>query len=292
MNAEHISQATPIIRTENINRIFRSGGNKIQALKDININVYPGTLTLLKGRSGSGKTTLMNLIGALDDPTSGKIYFLDDVLTSMSSSKKDALRRDKIGFIFQSVALISMMTALENIDFSLRVSKYPANERIKRAEECLKMVGLRGRMSHVPGEMSGGEQQRVAIARSIAHHPIVLFADEPTAELDTHMALQVMKILRQLVKSENVTVVMTTHDPNMMVLADHIYELEDGHIINESFNVVENDDLEANFDPHGELEKKAATKKVRKKGSRKKFSFNLMDKFKKKPKSDGEGGPA
>lgn len=284
MNMQETEKGTPIIRTKNVSRVFRSGGNKIQALKDIDINVYPGTLTLFKGRSGSGKTTLINLIGALDEPTTGTIYFEDGVLTSMSSGKKDALRRNKIGFIFQSVALISMMTALENIDFSLRVSKYPARERLKRAEECLRMVGLRNRMTHVPGEMSGGEQQRVAIARSIAHHPIVLFADEPTAELDTHMALQVMKILRQLVISENVTIVMTTHDPNMMVLADHIYELEDGRIINETFNKVENDEVVADFHPHGDLDKKQSKKKLKR--VRSKFSFR------KKIKSKGKGGPA
>jgi len=223
----------PIIRTENVNRQFQSGREIVHALKNINITIEPGKLTILRGRSGSGKTTLMNSLGALDRPNSGKILFDDLEITQLSDSKRDKLRREKIGFVFQSVALISLMTAYENVEFSLRLANYNINERRKRAEECLKFVGLHKRMNHRPHELSGGEQQRVAIARAIAHRPMVVFADEPTAELDTHMGLQVVKLFQDLAHEEGITVVMTTHDPNMMELADRVYTLEDGVIVDE-----------------------------------------------------------
>jgi len=149
----------------------------------------------------------------------------------MSERKRDALRRSKLGFVFQSVALVSNMSAFENIDFALRIAKYSGKERKKRAEECLDFVGLKKRMKHYPGEMSGGEQQRVAIARAIAHRPMLLLADEPTAELDTTTGLRVVKLFKELVTRENITVVMCTHDPSMMGVADRIFTLEDGVVI-------------------------------------------------------------
>jgi putative ABC transport system ATP-binding protein len=136
-----------------------------------------------------------------------------------------------MGFVFQSVALVSMMTAYENVEFILRISGFPLRERKKRVETCLHLVGLSARMNHLPQELSGGEQQRVAIARAIAHKPKVIFADEPTAELDTNTGLQVVKIFKDLIVQEGTTVVMTTHDPGLMDVADKVYELEDGEII-------------------------------------------------------------
>ncbi|NMA96452.1 MAG: ABC transporter ATP-binding protein, partial [Clostridiales bacterium] len=208
--------ASPIIKTEGLYRDFKSGDNIVHALKDINISIQPGTLTILRGRSGSGKTTLLNLLGALDKPTRGEIYFEEDNIVKLSESKRDSLRRNDMGFIFQSVALISLMSAYENVDFGLRVSKYNKKKRQERVKECLSFVGLSKRIQHMPHELSGGEQQRVAIARAIAHRPRVLFADEPTAEVDTVMGLKIMKVFRDLVEKEGVTIVMTTHDPNMM----------------------------------------------------------------------------
>ncbi len=222
-----------IMRTENLIRSFHSGRETVHALKGISIGVEIGKLTLLKGRSGSGKTTLMNLLGALDYPTDGKIFFRDKDITKASEMVRNGLRRRNIGFIFQSVALISMMSAYENVEFGLRVSGYPAKERRARAEECLALVGLAKRMHHRPQEMSGGEQQRVAIARAIAHKPDIVFADEPTAELDSHMGLQVMRLFKTMVEKEGLTVVITTHDPSMFEIADHAYTLEDGEIIDE-----------------------------------------------------------
>jgi len=205
----------------------------VYALKNVSISIQAGTLTILRGRSGSGKTTLINLLGALDKPTSGKIYFNGDEITSMAESRRDQVRRKEMGFVFQSIALISMMSAYENVEFALRVAGYDPKERKKRAEECLAFVGLQKRMYHRPHELPGGEQQRVAIARAIAHRPRVVFADEPTAELDTHTGLQVVKVFKDLVEKEGLTVVMTTHDPSMVEIADKVFTLEDGEIVDE-----------------------------------------------------------
>jgi putative ABC transport system ATP-binding protein len=219
-----------IIKANTVKRGFKAGANTFWALKGISLSIEKGKLTLLRGRSGSGKTTLMNILGALDYPTEGEIIIDNKDIAKLSDAKRDAIRRKNLGFVFQSVALVSMMSAYENVEFGLRIAGYPARDRKKRVEECLAMVGLHNRMHHMPQELSGGEQQRVAIARAIAHKPQVLFADEPTAELDSNMGLQVMKIFKDLVEKEGITIVMTTHDPSIMDIADHVYVLEDGEM--------------------------------------------------------------
>ena len=221
-----------LIRTEGVTRCFPSGREMIYALKDVNISIQSGTFTILRGRSGSGKTTLINLIGALDKPTGGKIYFNGDEITQMPESKRDAIRRKEMGFVFQSIALISMMSAYENVEFALRVAGYNTSERSKRAEECFAFVGLSKRMHHRPANCpvvnsKGGNSE------SHCPPPKVVFADEPTAELDTHTGLQVVKVFKNLVEKEGLTVVMTTHDPSMVEIADHVYTLEDGEIVDE-----------------------------------------------------------
>lgn len=220
-----------VLRAEELNRSFRVGNTVIDVLRGINLEIERGTFNILMGPSGSGKTTLMNILGALDRPDSGKVFIDGEEISGMSERKRDALRRSKLGYVFQSVALVSNMTAYENIDFALRIAKYSPKERRKRVEECLDFVGLKKRMKHYPGEMSGGEQQRVAIARAIAHRPMVLLADEPTAELDTTTGLRVVKLFKDLVTQENITVVMCTHDASMMGVADRILTLEDGVVI-------------------------------------------------------------
>ncbi len=222
-----------IIVTESVKQSFPvASGGEFVALRDISIQIPEGKLTILRGRSGSGKTTLMNILSALDYPKAGEVVFDGKNLEKMSETQREEFRKNNVGFVFQSVALIPMMTAFENVEFLLRLAKYPGNKR-KRAEECLKLVGLGQRMHHMPQELSGGEQQRVAIARAIAHKPRIIFADEPTAELDTATGLQVMKIFRELIQKEGVTIVMTTHDMGLLEIADCIYHLEDGEIINE-----------------------------------------------------------
>lgn len=221
-----------ILQTDNLCRDFRIGdGSVVSALKNINVQIEQGRLTILRGRSGSGKTTLINILGALDKPTKGSVTFGGRDITKLSERARDDLRRHEMAFVFQSVALMSGMTAYENVEFGLRLAKFPYEERDKRTRECLAAVGLDKRMAHRPGEMSGGEQQRVAIARAIAHKPAIIFADEPTAELDTGTALHVVKLFKELVAKRGMTIIMTTHDPSMIDVADKVYTLEDGEIV-------------------------------------------------------------
>jgi putative ABC transport system ATP-binding protein len=221
----------PIIIAKDLSREFRSGKDIIYALRKVNLSIEANSLTILRGRSGSGKTTLINVLGALDNPTDGRIFFDGVEINNFTLNKQDEFRRKYMGFVFQSFTLISLMSVYENVEFPLRLLKVEPKERKERVEECLSKVGLYKRMSHMPSELSGGEQQRVAIARAIVHKPKVVYADEPTAELDTHMAIQVMRVFRELVENEGITVVMTTHDPNMMELSDRVYTLEDGQVI-------------------------------------------------------------
>ena len=220
-----------ILRTTNLCRDFKTAGETVHAVRNVSMTVEKGSLVILRGRSGSGKTTLLNQLSALDMPTSGSVFFHDTDLTKISEAKRDEYRRKSIGFAFQSLALLSFLTAYENIEFALRVAGYPGKERRERAQECLTMVDLKKRMNHRPGEMSGGEQQRVAIARAFSHRPELLFADEPTAALDTHTGLVVVDLIKNLVKEYGITVVMTTHDMGLLTIADKVYTLEDGEIV-------------------------------------------------------------
>lgn len=220
-----------ILKTTDVTRKFPVAGSEdFVAVNKVSLDIPKGSLAILRGRSGSGKTTLMNMLGALDMPTDGQILFMGDDITKWSETKRELLRREKIGFVFQSVSLIPMMTAYENVEFALRMAGVKMGRK-ERVEECLKMVGLGGRMHHMPQEMSGGEQQRVAIARAVAHRPSIIFADEPTAELDSATAVSVMNLFKEMVKKENVTIVMTTHDTSLMGAGDVVYELEDGKLI-------------------------------------------------------------
>ena len=219
-----------IIQARNVRRCFRVSGNDFWALKGVDMDVPAGALTILRGRSGSGKTTLMNILGALDAPTDGSVLFDGQDIVALDDHARTKLRRERIGFVFQSVALIPMMTALENVEYALRLARYKGDRR-ERALECLRLVGLSARQKHMPQELSGGEQQRVAIARAIAHRPRVIFADEPTGELDTVTGLQVVKIFKALTAQEGVTIVMTTHDVGLMEIGDAVYELEGGEVV-------------------------------------------------------------
>lgn len=220
-----------ILKTVDVTRSFPVAGDKdFVAVDKVSLEIPKGCLAILKGRSGSGKTTLMNMLGALDFPSDGEIFFSGEDITKWSEAKRERLRREKIGFVFQSVSLIPMMTAYENVEFALRMAGIK-KDRKERCEECLKMVGLGGRMHHMPQEMSGGEQQRVAIARAMAHRPGIIFADEPTAELDSATAVNVMNLFKEMVEKEKVTIVMTTHDTSLMGAGDVVYELEDGKLL-------------------------------------------------------------
>lgn len=213
-----------------LSRWFPVENGKFYAVKDVNIKIPKGSLNIIKGRSGSGKTTLLNLLSTLDEPSEGNITFLGSKFSSMNVSEKEKLRRQDMGFVFQSIALIPVMSAYENVDFALRLADYKEDHH-KRIREVMDRVGLLKRMNHMAGQLSGGEQQRVAIARAVAHHPAVLFADEPTGALDTASGLAVMELFRELVEKEGTTIVMTTHDPNLMGLGDKVFEIQDGQIL-------------------------------------------------------------
>jgi len=227
LNMDHIIEAKSVCMD------FKIGdGSVVHALKGIDLQIRPNKLSVLRGRSGSGKTTLINILGALDRPTSGEVIFMEEGndITKLSDPERDRLRRFDMAFVFQSVALISTMTAFENVEFALRLTKLPYRERVERAKQALIQVGLEKRMHHRPGEMSGGEQQRVAIARAISTSPKIIFADEPTAELDSPTGFAVMNLFKELVRNNDLTIVMTTHDTSMMEIADIVYTLEDGVI--------------------------------------------------------------
>ena len=220
------------IIAQNIKRYFKAGdGTTVHALDGVSMEIKKGTLAILKGRSGSGKTTLLNILSALDMPTEGSVQFLDKNLEQMT--EKDREMRYEMGFVFQSIALIPTMTAYENVEFALRLAKNDViNENTHaRVSELLERVGLSKRMDHMPDQLSGGEQQRVAIARAVVHRPKVVFADEPTGALDTASGFEVMRLFRELIDDEGITIVMTTHDPNLMELGDEVFELSDGIVI-------------------------------------------------------------
>ena len=224
------------INADNIVKKYRIARDDIYALNDVTVEVRESELTILRGRSGSGKTTLLNQLCLLDRPDTGEVLYEGANMIDVSDKTRDDFRRKNIGIVFQSVALIPHMTALENVDFALKIAGFKYSERKARAIECLSMVGLSKRASHMPAEMSGGEQQRVAIARAMAHKPKVLYADEPTAELDSTTGLQVVKVFLDLVEEEKITVVMTTHDPELMEMGHMIYTLTDGVITDEHRN--------------------------------------------------------
>lgn len=220
-----------IIEVKSVSRCFKAGKEDFYALRDVNLSVKAGELTMLKGRSGSGKTTLLNIISSLDEPTSGDVIFDGKSYSGLSEKEKESLRRHRIGFVFQALALAPIMNVYENVDFALRLAGVnDAKERDGRIRKVIDLVGMTERINHMPSQLSGGEQQRIAIARAIAHKPDVLIADEPTGALDTENGLMVMKLFQNLIENEGITVIMTSHDPNLIELCDTVYEMEGGEL--------------------------------------------------------------
>jgi putative ABC transport system ATP-binding protein len=220
-----------LVVTEGLGRDFRAGASVVHALRDVDLSVQNGTLTVVHGRSGSGKTTLLNMIGGLDRPTRGRVWVDGEEISTKGEDELVRLRRDKIGFVFQSFGLVPILTAAENIEVPLRLRKVEPGERSRRVRELLDLVGLAGRANHRPYELSGGEQQRVAICRALANRPRLLIADEPTAQLDSGNALTIMEFARDLVATEGVSAVVATHDPLLLDVADAVVELHDGHLV-------------------------------------------------------------
>ncbi|MFI7290866.1 ABC transporter ATP-binding protein [Streptomyces anulatus] len=222
---------TVMVTVEDLHRSYGSGAAAVHALRGVSFEIPRGELVALKGRSGSGKTTLLNLVGGLDAPDDGRITVDGTELSGLGEKGLLELRRDRVGFIFQSFGLIPILTAAENVGVPLRLRKADPAERDERVALLLSLVGLADHAEQRPGELSGGQQQRVAIARALANRPALLIADEPTGQLDAETGLAVMELLRAVVRSENVTALVATHDPQLLGLADRVLELSDGHIV-------------------------------------------------------------
>ncbi len=218
------------IRMEDVRKTYLMGTEEIHALRGVSMEIPRGEFHVVMGPSGSGKTTFLNMVGALDVPSEGEVYFEGVPLTSLSKKQLASLRSYKIGFIFQTFNLVPVITALENVALPLVFQKYPREERKKRAEEILRRVGLGDRMHHTPDELSGGQQQRVAIARALAGEPSLILADEPTGNLDLKTGFQIVELLRELSQETGVTVINSTHDLKLIDIADRISWLRDGEI--------------------------------------------------------------
>ncbi|MCJ1676703.1 ABC transporter ATP-binding protein [Streptomyces sp. APSN-46.1] len=231
MTRQQATTVAPMVVADGLHRSFGTGERAVHALRGVSFEIRRGELTALKGRSGSGKTTLLNLVGGLDSPTSGSITLDGTDLAGLDESGLLALRRDRIGFVFQSFGLIPVLTAAENVGVPMRMRKVPAKRREERVRTLLALVGLAEHAEQRPGELSGGQQQRVAVARALANDPALIIADEPTGQLDSETGRSIMRLLRAVVESEGVTVLVATHDQALMELADRVVELRDGRVV-------------------------------------------------------------
>jgi len=218
----------PIATTQALDREYETGDAVVHALQAVDVRIGRGELTVVHGRSGSGKTTLLNMIGGLDRPTRGRVWVDGEEVSAMGEDELVRLRREKIGFVFQAFGLVPILTAAENVEVPLRLQNEVPATRSQRVAELLELVGLAGRARHRPYELSGGEQQRVAIVRALANRPQLLIADEPTGQLDSTNARTIMEVIRELVRSEGVSAIVATHDPLLLDVADRVVELRDG----------------------------------------------------------------
>lgn len=223
--------STPIIETVDLWRIYRLGDLEIPALRGINLSIGQGEYLALKGRSGSGKTTLLNCLGGLDKPNKGHVRVFGEEIAKWNENKLTKWRRHQVGFIFQSLGLLPALSAYENVELMLRMIGMRPAERHKRTMECLDLVGLGKWADHRPYEMSGGQQQRVAVARALANHPRLILADEPTGELDSKTGREMLSLFKEIVREQNVTMLMATHDSLVDEYVDQVLHLRDGKIV-------------------------------------------------------------
>jgi putative ABC transport system ATP-binding protein len=219
-----------VVKIENVTRLYKIGKVETQALRGVDLCIENGEFTALIGPSGSGKTTLLQMIGCLDQPTTGHVFIKDKEVTSLNRNQRADMRRGTIGFIFQFFALIPTLSAYENVEMPLLLNGHSPKERKERVMELLKAVDLVDRANNRPDQMSGGQQQRVAVARALASHPTLVLADEPTANLDTENGRQVMDVMQRLNQETGVTFIFATHDPRVISYAKRVVTLHDGLI--------------------------------------------------------------
>jgi len=219
----------PVLRVRNLIKTYMQGKIPVHALNDVSFDVEKGEFMSIVGPSGSGKSTLLSMIGLLDKPTSGSVFIDDKEITKAKESEVPKLRREKIGFVFQHFNLIPTLTAFENVDIAMRFARKPKTERKKMAVELLTQMGLADRMKHKPSELSGGEQQRTAIARALSNHPAIILADEPTGEVDTKTRDMIVNLLKKL-SEEGHTILVVTHDTAVAQQTGRIITMRDGKI--------------------------------------------------------------
>ena len=228
---EKESTYQPVVALDSVHRIYQTGSTEVHALAGVTMTVEAGQLVVLHGRSGSGKTTALNMMGGLDQPTRGKVLFKGTDISTFNEQTLTQWRRREVGFVFQSFGLLPYLTAYENVELPLKITKQPPAERRRRTANCLELVGLKERASHRIMELSGGEQQRVGIARAFVTEPSLILADEPTGELDFQTSMRIMGLFRSLVDEEGVTICLVSHDPAVQEFGDKVYELADGRIV-------------------------------------------------------------
>lgn len=226
----NLGNGAPTIEAIEVTRTFQLAGEDVTAVKQLDFNVYHGQFIALVGRSGSGKTTLLNLLAGLDHPSTGKVLFEGRDMANFGERDFIDLRRNRIGVVFQSFALLPLLSAYENVELPMRIGGLSARERSERTNDALELVGLTRRARHRPYELSGGEQQRVSIARAIAMRPDIVLADEPTGELDSNNAQSIFGLFREMVTDQGMSVVATTHDHTLLDMADRIYTMQDGEM--------------------------------------------------------------
>lgn len=222
-----------VARAESLRRSYGHGPSEVHALLDVSIELQAGELVVLRGPSGAGKTTLLNLLGGLDRADAGRVWVGDLELGGASEDELVELRRHELGYIFQTFALLPVLSASENVELPMRLRGVPGDERRARAAELLEIVGLAAHTEQRPGELSGGQQQRLGIARSLANEPRLLIADEPTGQLDSANAEAMMSLIASLVHDRGVAAIVSTHDPRMAEHADRIIDLRDGRLVSD-----------------------------------------------------------
>lgn len=226
------NQKKLVIEVKNLYKVFRIGDIKVRALDNVDLAIYSGEFCAIVGASGSGKSTLLNMLAGLEKPTKGEIIIAGNHIESLNESQLVRFRRERVGFIFQSFNLLGTLNAVENVALPLTFRGMDRKARLKKAEQVLKLVGLQKHLKHKPTQMSGGQQQRVGVARALVVDPEIIFADEPTGNLDSNTSKEVMELMRKVVREQKQTLVMVTHDNYLASFADRIFHISDGKIVN------------------------------------------------------------
>jgi putative ABC transport system ATP-binding protein len=225
-----MTELPPALRAVDISRDFGRGDTVVHACRDISLELHPGELVVVRGRSGSGKSTMLNILGGLDVPTSGDVWWGETPLTGLPDAALTELRRGQVGYVFQTFGLVPVLSAAENIAVPLRIQGVAPAEREERVQRMLELVGLDGHANQRPYELSGGQQQRVGLARALVIEPRILIADEPTGQLDSTTASAMMALINQLVSERGIAAIISTHDPLIVAQAHNVIELHDGRV--------------------------------------------------------------